>query len=114
MPGDNSRIQGDGAPGGFPVWPVPGYNNAVTSPYGNREDPFTGKIRFHYGIDIGAPEGTPVVAVYGGKYGSTDGISKNYGNIVIIDHGNSISTRYAHLRDKPNFIVGVSITHLLQ
>ena len=67
-PGDDNEIQRDGAPGGFPVWPVPGYNNAVTSNYGDREDPFTKKDRFHPGIDIGAPEGTPVVAVYGGKY----------------------------------------------
>ena len=67
----------------------------VTSGYGYRSDPFTGRKRMHKGIDLAAPKGTPVkarasgVVTYAGRRGS-------YGKIVEIDHGTH-RTRYAHL-----------------
>ncbi|MCX7792854.1 MAG: peptidoglycan DD-metalloendopeptidase family protein [Thermodesulfovibrionales bacterium] len=77
-----------------PVLPADG---AVTSKFGERLHPLTGKWSLHKGIDIAAPYGSPVRAVRDGKVifsGYTDG----YGNLVVIDHGDGILTRYAHNR----------------
>jgi murein DD-endopeptidase MepM/ murein hydrolase activator NlpD len=68
----------------------------VTSPYGWRTHPVFGDLRFHKGVDFGAPKGTPVVAAADGKI--TDaGWRGNYGNYIRIDHGPGIATAYAHL-----------------
>ncbi|MBS4021158.1 MAG: M23 family metallopeptidase [Dethiobacter sp.] len=70
------------------IWPVPS-GGRITSPFGPR-----GRS-YHYGIDIGAPTGTAIVAsdagvvIYAGWAGS-------YGNLVTIDHGNGFITKYAH------------------
>jgi murein DD-endopeptidase MepM/ murein hydrolase activator NlpD len=67
----------------------------VTSSFGWRADPLTGGPRFHGGIDIAAPTGTPVYApqagyvMFSGKYGG-------YGNVVVLNHGNSLFTVYGH------------------
>jgi murein DD-endopeptidase MepM/ murein hydrolase activator NlpD len=74
-------------------WPVEG---PITSSFGERVDPFNGEGAFHSGIDISVPFGTPVLA-------SADGIAtfvdemNGYGNLIELDHGHGIATRYGHL-----------------
>jgi len=69
-------------------------NGIITSGYGPRLNPITKKIEFHKGIDISAPEGTPVKSVIDGIV-IFAGEMKGYGKIVIIKNGN-IVTKYAH------------------
>jgi murein DD-endopeptidase MepM/ murein hydrolase activator NlpD len=75
------------------IWPVAGW---LSSPYGNRRDPFTGGADFHPGLDISADYGLPVHATADGTV-AVAGQSGNYGNLVEIDHGFGIVTRYGHL-----------------
>lgn len=75
------------------IWPLYG---KITSQYGYRKHPIFGSRRMHTGIDISAPYKTPVHASNSGKVIFT-GWYGGYGNVVIIDHGKSISTLYAHL-----------------
>lgn len=67
----------------------------VSSGYGLRRDPFSGEQRFHHGIDIAAPAGTPVQAAVAGSV-IFSGRALGYGNLVEIDHGNGLVTRYGH------------------
>ncbi|MGC3998710.1 MAG: peptidoglycan DD-metalloendopeptidase family protein [Anaeromyxobacter sp.] len=67
----------------------------VTSPFGGRTDPFTGAHADHHGVDVGAPEGTPIVATAAGVV-RTAGERGGYGNAVEIDHGNGVTTLYGH------------------
>ncbi|MDD4912720.1 MAG: M23 family metallopeptidase [Sideroxydans sp.] len=66
-----------------------------SSNFGWRNDPFTGKSAMHEGVDYMVPEGTPIYASAGGivVYAETH---PQYGNMVEIDHGNEVVTRYAH------------------
>ena len=75
------------------IWPTQG---AITSPFGYRVGPYNG-AEHHDGIDIGAPGGTPVVAVLPGMV-TFAGWNGGYGNQVTIDHGGGLSTFYAHLQ----------------
>jgi murein DD-endopeptidase MepM/ murein hydrolase activator NlpD len=75
------------------LWPV---NGRVLSRFGDREDPFSGEGAFHTGVDISAPTGTLVHAAADGIVFSAE-YAGRYGNMVIIDHGNGMYTRYAHL-----------------
>ena len=68
----------------------------VTSPYGKRRDPFTKSWAFHPGVDLGAPRRAAVLATAPGQVVFA-GTSGPYGNVVEIDHGMGIVTRYAHL-----------------
>jgi murein DD-endopeptidase MepM/ murein hydrolase activator NlpD len=68
----------------------------VTSPYGKRRDPFTRSWAFHPGVDLGAPRRATVLATAPGRVVFA-GASGPYGNVVEIDHGMGIVTRYAHL-----------------
>jgi murein DD-endopeptidase MepM/ murein hydrolase activator NlpD len=67
-----------------------------TSPFGHRPDPIDGSDDFHTGLDLGAPAGAPVHAAGGGRVVRAESVS-GYGNLVIIDHGGGLETRYAHL-----------------
>ena len=75
-------------------WPIHGQ---IDSEYGMRRSPFSGKRQHHKGIDIGSPPGTPVrspapgivIAAHSGG---------GYGRNVVLDHGNGIESRYAHLK----------------
>lgn len=66
-----------------------------SSNFGWRIDPFTGKNAMHEGVDYMVPEGTSVYASAGGVVVFA-GMHPQYGNMVEIDHGNQIITRYAH------------------
>lgn len=67
----------------------------VSSLFGERADPIDGSHRMHRGIDVAAPKGSLVHAAQGGRV-SFAGESKGYGNLVVIDHGDGLETRYAH------------------
>lgn len=75
------------------LWPVPGW---LSSAYGTRRDPFTGAADFHPGLDISADYGQPVHATADGTITSAAS-NGSYGNLVVIDHGYGITTRYGHL-----------------
>lgn len=68
----------------------------ITSSFGNRLDPFLGRLALHAGIDFRAPTGTRILATAPGTV-ITASRTGGYGNMVEIDHGNGITTRYAHL-----------------
>lgn len=65
------------------------------SGFGWRLDPFTGRSAFHEGIDFASPVGTPIVAAAGGVVIAAE-YHHDFGNMLEIDHGNDIVTRYAH------------------
>jgi murein DD-endopeptidase MepM/ murein hydrolase activator NlpD len=65
------------------------------SGFGWRIDPFSGRNAFHDGIDFASPTGTPIVAAAGGVVIAAE-YHHDYGNMLEIDHGNDIVTRYAH------------------
>ncbi|WP_174280523.1 M23 family metallopeptidase, partial [Sphingomonas bacterium] len=67
-----------------------------TSNYGIRSDPFLGTARFHAGVDIPGPVGTPIYATADGTVAHAERMG-GYGNMVEIDHGKGIATRYGHL-----------------
>lgn len=67
-----------------------------TSSYGYRRDPFNGQTAFHAGIDFPGTYGQSIIAAASGRV-SFVGQRPGYGNVVEIDHGNGILTRYAHL-----------------
>ena len=75
------------------IWPTHGW---LSSSMGNRADPLTGEKDFHPGLDISADTGDPVYATADGKV-TNAAMAGNYGNLVIIDHGFGIETRYGHL-----------------
>ncbi len=77
-------------------WKSPILYSRKTSNFGMRLDPFTGSWSNHQGIDIGAPSGTEVRATQQGKV-KAFGYEGNYGNVVVIEHGNGFETTYAHL-----------------
>jgi murein DD-endopeptidase MepM/ murein hydrolase activator NlpD len=67
----------------------------IGSGFGERIHPITKTKRFHSGVDIGAPSGTPITAFDDGVV-TFAGPKGGYGNLVTIDHGNGVETRYAH------------------
>ncbi|HXV29360.1 MAG TPA: M23 family metallopeptidase, partial [Sinorhizobium sp.] len=66
------------------------------SNFGNRLDPFFGRLALHAGIDFRAEAGTRVRSTAAGTVTSA-GPAGGYGNMIEVDHGNGVSTRYAHL-----------------
>ena len=85
-----------------PTWVLPIYYHAFTSAFGWREDPVYGGGRFHYGVDLAAPEGTPIYATRAGTV-----ISASYdgdcGYYIQIDHGDGYRSIYMHMS---SFAVG--------
>lgn len=86
------------------IWPTQGW---VSSPFGARIDPFTGKKQFHYGVDIATNLGNPIVA-------PADGIvvgvkaEKMLGRSVIISHGSGTTTHFGHL-DRFGVVAGQKV-----
>lgn len=81
------------------IWPADGW---ISAGYGYRNDPFTGQRDFHPAVDISTRKGQPVYATAAGRVTRA---SRNgaYGNLVEIDHGFGLTTRYGHLSE---FVVG--------
>jgi murein DD-endopeptidase MepM/ murein hydrolase activator NlpD len=76
------------------IWPTDGW---LTSGYGYRISPFTGRRKFHAGIDIAADAGTPVVASANGRV-TFAGPKGSLGRAVVIEHGQGTRTTYGHLQ----------------
>ncbi len=68
-----------------------------TSGFGVRSDPFRGRAAMHGGIDLAGPVGTPIYATADGVIAKSEYNNGGYGNLVEINHGKGIQTRYAHL-----------------
>ena len=88
-----SRYEYDLATGQLFRYPVTG---RLSSGFGYRNDPFTGKWRFHYGIDIANAIGSKVTAARDGEVVAA-GSNNAYGNYLVIRHDNGFQTLYAHL-----------------
>ncbi len=76
--------------------PIEAAERNLTSNFGTRKDPFTGAATMHAGMDFRAPVGTSVVATAAGRV-ITASVIGGYGNLVELDHGNGVVTRYGHL-----------------
>jgi murein DD-endopeptidase MepM/ murein hydrolase activator NlpD len=81
--------------GGY-AWPVPGYSS-ISSPYGWRTHPISGRQSFHGGIDVPAPGGTKIVASKSGTV-VVSGFNSSYGNYVCIANNDGTKNLYAHMR----------------
>lgn len=79
-----------------PVLPV--RNARITSKFGYRTNPVSGKYGFHTGLDLAAEEGTPVSAAFYGRVVET-GSSDVWGNYVLMEHSESFATYYCHLSE---------------
>jgi murein DD-endopeptidase MepM/ murein hydrolase activator NlpD len=78
------------------LWPVHGQ---ITGGFGERMDPLSGEEAVHNGIDISAPKGTEVEATGDGIVLEAGRHESGYGNEIVLDHGNGIRTKYAHLSE---------------
>ena len=75
------------------IWPAHGW---LTDAFGGRTDPFTGDREFHSGLDISTDRGQPVYATADGTVRSAERAGA-YGNMIVVDHGFGLVSRYAHL-----------------
>ena len=80
--------------GGMFKFPCPSYTR-VSDDYGTRMHPILQVEKFHNGIDLAAPSGSPILAAYDGDVVSA-GYSSSMGNYIMIDHGDSLITIYMH------------------
>jgi murein DD-endopeptidase MepM/ murein hydrolase activator NlpD len=92
----NRRLSDAVTPEGRPI-----RGGWMSSGFGYRADPFTGKRAFHRGLDFVSPKGSDVLAIAAGVV-TFSGPLANYGNMVEIDHGNGLVTRYGH--NKQNLV----------
>ena len=89
-----SQIANVPSESGF-LWPLPGRYN-LSSLYGSRKHPVTGKANNHTGIDVPAPSGTSILACKSGVV-TTSTYNNSYGNYVVVSHSDGTSTLYAHM-----------------
>ena len=85
----------EGAIAAIPAY-VPVKTFSYTSTYGVRYDPFTGNTAMHAGLDMAGAYGEPIYAAADGVV-ATGGRSGAYGNLIELDHGKGLATRYGHL-----------------
>ena len=78
------------------IWPVKGW---MTAGFGHRRSPFTGQRQMHEGVDISNSMGTPIIAPADGIVTYTGPLGA-FGNAISVNHGNKISTFYAHLQQQ--------------
>lgn len=86
----NKELSRQGVPAGRPT-----KGGWMSSSFGKRTDPFTGKQAWHEGVDFAGKKGSEIVAVAGGVV-TWSGKRYGYGNLVEINHGNGYVTRYGH------------------
>lgn len=86
--------QGRRYDGGMFTFPAPSMTR-VSDDYGYRIHPILGTQRFHNGVDLAAPGGSPILAAYNGRVVAAD-YSATMGNYIMIDHGDSLYTIYMH------------------
>jgi murein DD-endopeptidase MepM/ murein hydrolase activator NlpD len=86
------------------ICPLSGRDFVLTSPFGMRRNPFTKAADFHAGLDLAAPQGTPVhapaegVVVFAGRYDMRQNVSWwRYGNLVVLRHDDRFVTLFGHL-----------------
>jgi murein DD-endopeptidase MepM/ murein hydrolase activator NlpD len=90
-------------------WPLPDSEpGRITSSFGSRRDPFGAGHRDHGGLDVGAPKGTPILAMADGKVVRSSW-SDSFGNVVEIEHDDGVVSRYAH-QDRRDVRVGDVVT----
>lgn len=77
------------------IWPLAN-NRTITSFFGSRIHPITGKANNHTGVDVAAPYGTAILAAKSGTV-LISGYNSSYGNYVVLSHGNGQTTLYAHM-----------------
>lgn len=87
------NLQAEVVPAGRPI--TKGW---LSSRFGTRNDPFTGKPTFHKGVDLAGKDGSDIVSVGAGVV-TWAGKRYGYGNLVEINHGNGYVTRYGHCKD---------------
>lgn len=80
--------------GGKFAWPAPKYTR-ISDPFGWRMHPTLNVKKFHNGVDLAAPGGSPILAAYDGKVVAA-GYSSSMGNYIMIDHGDNLMTVYMH------------------
>jgi murein DD-endopeptidase MepM/ murein hydrolase activator NlpD len=90
------------------ITPVRMENPRISSGFGYRRDPFTGRRQFHSGIDYPGRRGTPIIATADGKIDKID-FNGRLGWYVMIDHGYGLQTLYGHLNRKPQIKLGTRV-----
>lgn len=80
--------------GGMFKWPCPSYNR-ISDDYGNRIHPTLGIQKFHNGIDLAAPSGSPILAAYDGRVVAA-AYNASMGNYIMLNHGDGLYTIYMH------------------
>lgn len=80
--------------GGMFKWPAPSYTR-ISSDYGWRIHPTLGVNKFHNGVDMAAPGGSPILAAYDGTVAAA-GYSSTMGNYIYLNHGSGLVTIYMH------------------
>ncbi len=86
--------QGRKYDGGVFTWPAPSFTR-ISDDYGNRMHPILGVQKFHNGVDMAAPGGSPILAAYDGTVVAA-AYSSSMGNYIMIDHGDGLYTIYMH------------------
>lgn len=82
-----------------PGMSMPLEKSILTSDYGKRQSPITGRWQFHKGIDLAAPAGTAVFACKTGTVKSVERGNRIYGNHIVISHAGGMESSYAHLSE---------------
>ena len=102
-----SQISGVVSESGF-QWPLPASWNTLSSLFGNRTHPITGRPNNHTGIDIPASRNTEIYAAKSGVV-VTSTYNSSYGNYVVVSHSDGTSTLYAHMNSR-NATVGQTVS----